>query len=338
MPRYIVIRIAVLCLAACATEPVPEPGRDVGEQPIMTQQGTELDGLLRQGTQLDGKFIHGFKFAGATLNGAPLVNFRLEKGELIAEQNGVTLRNTALKNTHLFAEAYNRNVQPPQTVNVEYQFSDIVAEDMTNDPTHTGNTFLYTLLQNVDNTGSWQPACPIDSNGRRVAIPLADTWDERGTRMPSAPWFTLACTTGVIAKCYRWGYRPWVTGYGNLATMHWTCTRVSRADYCGDGTPHTSNGNVINLWDILSPPGPILAQGSTPPGMTFEAAWDQNGALCFSHARWNLDGATRAAACPNRLRPPGQGMQVGTVCDNVSQALMMGGAAPRLFNESVIGP
>ena len=156
--------------------------------------------------------------------------------------------------------------------------------------------------------------------------------------MPSAQWFTLGCTTGVIAKCYRLGYRPWVTGYGNLSIMHWTCTRVLRADYCGDGISHTQNGKQINAWDVLSPPGPILAHGPTPPNMVFEAAFDQNGALCLSHERWSHGGAVEAAACPNRLRPPGQSMQPETVCDNVSQALMQSGGAPRMFNESVMPP
>lgn len=333
MTRYVIIASAALCLAACSAEPT----QSVDEQPFMQQQGRELQGLLLLGTQLQGKTLKGFRFAGATLNGAPLVSFRIDKGELVAEQNQVTLRGPALVNAHLFAEWENRNVHPPQTTVVEYQITGIAAEDPIFDPTHTGATFLYTLAQNVDNTGSWQPSCPLDGNGRRAAIPLADTWDERGNRSSSAPWFTLGCTTGAVAKCYRFGYRPWVTGYGNLKIIHTTCIRVVRADYCGDGVSHTQDGTLINVWDNLSPPGPILAQGSTPPGMTLEAAWDQNGALCLSHARWNLGGAVAAAACPNRLQPPGQANQPGTVCDNIDEALMHGNG-PRMFNESAMNP
>lgn len=332
MARRTVLRIAALWLAACSAE----PAHDIDQQPVMTQQGTELHGLLPHGSQLQGKTIEGFRFAGATLNGSPLVNLRIDKGELIAEHNQVTLRGTALVNARVFAEAKNRTVQPPRTIVVEYQITDIVAEDSIYDPLQTGNTFLYTLAHNVDNTGSWQPACPVDSDGRRAAIPLADTWDTMGTRINSAQLFTFGCTTAAIAKCYRLGYRPWVPGYGNLTITHWTCTRVLRADYCGDGVSHTLNGTLINVWDNLPSPGPILTQGSS--GMTFEAAWNQNGALCLSHARWDLDGAVVAAACPNRLRPPGQSMRPGTVCDNVAQALMQGGTPPRLFNESPILP
>src|SRR6185295_13836012 len=100
MTRYIVIRMAVLCLAACAAE----PAQSVEDQPFMQQQDTELQGLLLQGSQIQGMSMKGFRFAGATLNGAALVNFRLDKGELVAEQNGVTLRGTALVNAHLFAD------------------------------------------------------------------------------------------------------------------------------------------------------------------------------------------------------------------------------------------
>jgi hypothetical protein len=158
-------------------------------------------------------------------------------------------------------------------------------------------------------------------------------WDDMGNRSSSGPLFTFGCTTGVIATCYRWGYRPWVTGYGNLTITHWTCTRLARADYCGDGVAHTVDGTLINVWDNLGAPGPILAQGSTPPGMSFEAAWDQNGALCFSHARWSLGGAVVAAACPNRLQPP-QDNQPGMVCDTALQA----GANALMFNESALHP
>jgi hypothetical protein len=320
----------VLCLSACTAE----GGQGAKQQPVMMGQTTALQGIVLQGMlQTPGMTFQGFEFATATRNGAALANFRLVNGELMGEQNGATVRDTALVNTHLWAEFQNKTVHPPQNAVVEYRITSIVPEDTKYDPTQSGATFLYTLEQNVDGTGNWQPACPVDNDGRRAAIALADVWDDRGTRNASAPLFTLGCTTAVLAECYRWGYRPWVTGYGNLKLTHWTCTRVMRADYCGDGVAHTFDGTFINVWDNLAPPGPILARGATPPGMTFEAAWDQNGALCFSHARWNLGGEVAAAACPNRLQPP-RPNQPGTVCDNVQQ----GGGGARMFNESVPRP
>ena len=126
----------------------------------------------------------------------------------------------------------------------------------------------------------------------------------------------------MIAKCYRWGYRPWVTGYGDLTAMHWTCTRLARADYCGIGVPHTRNGTTINVWDTLPAPGPIQSHGGLLPplGMLFEAGWNTGGAVCLSHTRWLLDdGLAIAALCPTRLVAPG--VLSGTVCDLVAQVL-----------------
>jgi hypothetical protein len=138
----------------------------------------------------------------------------------------------------------------------------------------------------------------------------------------------------VIAKCYRWGYRPWVTGYGDLVSMHQTCTRLARADYCGNGIPHTHDGTLVHVWDTLPPPGPIQRHGLLAPvGMLFEAGWDTGGAVCLSRARWLLDdGAALAALCPGRLVPPGLGE---TVCDTAADVLGFDANA-RMFNESYL--
>jgi hypothetical protein len=304
----------------------------VDEQPIMKQQGAALQGVVLHGSQLQDMTLRGFRFAGATLNGVALVNLRLDKGELVAERNGVTLRGTALDEARIFAEAENKSVSPPQTVMVPYRIAAIEAEPAIYDP--TGGTFLYTIEQITSNTGAGQLACPADSDGRRAAIPLNDTWDERGSKNSSSQLFTLGCTTGAIAKCYRWGYRPWRTGFGNVAITHWTCTRLARADYCGDGVSHTMDGTLVNVWDNLNP-SPLQAQGMTPTGMSFEASWNQSGALCLSHTRWSINGAVLTAACSNRLRPPNQ--PNATVCNNPSEAPPSGGPN-RMFNESVLMP
>ena len=194
-----------------------------------------------------------------------------------------------------------------------------------------------TLEQRVSESGSWQPACSADADGQRVAIPLAATWDERGTRIVSPSMFTFGCTTGVIAKCYRWGYRPWVTTYGDLVAMHWTCTRLARADYCGIGRSHTRYGTGINVWDNLPSPGPIQAHGGLldlpPPGMLFEAGWDTGGAVCLSHSRWILDdGLELAALCPDRLLLPSL---VQLTCDTLPAVLGLNPDA-KMFNEAYL--
>ncbi|HEX2688332.1 MAG TPA: ADYC domain-containing protein [Kofleriaceae bacterium] len=326
--RVVPLGVAGLCATYLACE-LPED-TSIDEQATLNLQGSNL-----QGSNLQGMSMLGFQIDGATLGGVALVNLRIEGGEVVAEQNQVTQRGTALIGAHLQAQVRNLNVSPPATTLVEYRITGVVPEDAKYDPTGTGSTFLYTLEQWVDETSSWVPACPADVDGRRVAIPIAATWDERGSRSASSSLFTLGCTTGVIAKCYRWGYRPWVTGYGDLVTMHWTCTRLARADYCGDGVSHTYDGTLINVWDDLPAPGPIQTHGGLLPplGMLFEAGWDTGGAVCLSHARWLQIGPLIAASCPDRLMPVGIGP---LTCDTLSQVLGINSSA-HLFNESYLG-
>ncbi|HEY0483948.1 MAG TPA: ADYC domain-containing protein [Kofleriaceae bacterium] len=320
--------LGVLLLSACAE---PELGRV--QQAYMSQQGTQLHGIQLQGTQAAGMTLQGFQLEGATLNGAALVNLRVEHGELVAEQGQVTYHGADLVNAQVYAQVRNLFAIPPTTATLEYRITAIEAESPDYDPTHTGSTFLYTLEQNVDDTGSWQPACAIDGDGHHAAIPLTATWNGHGDRVESSSLFTFSCTTGVIAKCYRWGYRPWVTGYGDLTTLHWTCTRMARADYCGNGTSHTRDGTVINFWDNAPAPGPIRTQGTTPLGMLFEAGWSTSGAVCLSHARWLLSGPVIALGCPDRLIAPGLGILGATVCDTAAQVLGQATSA-RMFDES----
>jgi hypothetical protein len=290
------------------------------EQHGMEMQGMEMQGMEMQGMEMQGMEMQGFQLGGATIGGVDLDNVRVEKGEVVAEQNGVTLRGTALNGAHFIAQAAT-NADPPVVGYVEYRITAVTPESSSYDPTHTGNTYLYTLEQNVDGTDNWQPACGADYDDNHVAIPTTGIWDAQGNRVESSTLFTFGCTTGVIAKCYRWGYRPWVTGYGDMVSTHWTCTRLARADYCGNGISNTHDGTTINVWDRLPAPGPIQKRGPLnlpPAGMMLEAGWNTGGAVCLSHARWLLDD-TIGNLCPDRLVAPG--LLGATVCDTLAQVL-----------------
>lgn len=333
--RESMMRLHVCCLTLGVAFGVALVGCNVVEISTTEQagenlQGENLQGENLQGENLQGMTMQGIRLSGATLSGVALTNVRVDRGELVAQRGPDTLRGTSLEGAHFLADARDLAASLPAVV--EYRITRIEPERSQYDPTKTGHTFLYTLEQWVSDTGSWQPGCPADDDGRKVAIPLAAVWDERGDRSVSTTRFTFGCTTGVIAKCYRWGYRPWVTGYGDLVAMHWTCTRLARADYCGNGVPNTHDGTLINVWDTLPPPGPIQRHGLLPPaGMLFEAGWNTSGAVCLSHARWLLDdGPAIAALCPQRLVPPGLGQ---TVCDSLADVAGYDANA-RMFNES----
>ena len=47
-----------------------------------------------------------------------------------------------------------------------------------------------------------------------------------------------------------------------------------RADYCGNGKPHTRDGTRIELWDREG-----IQVDTSEPGLTFEAAWNEDGAV-----------------------------------------------------------
>src|SRR5262245_8931601 len=200
-----ILSVLALFASGCATDVLKT---SVAVQGEATQQGTQLLGIQLLGNQLSGMKMVGFQLSGATLNGSALVNVRIENGELVAEQNGNTLHNTALATAHLIAQVHNGGT----TATVEYKIDAVAAESSTYDPLNTGSTWLYTLSQNVDGSGTYQTACPADADGNHVAIPIGGaTWSDSGDRVTSSTLFTFSCTTGVIAKCYRWGYRPWVT-------------------------------------------------------------------------------------------------------------------------------
>ena len=344
---------AILCVAfsACGVVDDETSGAtvttdttDTTEQAVIQTQGIEMQGIEMQGIEMQGMNLVGFQVSGATLGSSALQRVRLQKGEVVAERSQSSVRGTGLIGAHFMAQVRDISVSPPATATLEFRIADIDSEDDKYDPTNSGHTFLYTLEQRNPDNGAWQAACPADLDGRHVAIPVGAIWNEHGDRVESTSLFTFACTSGVIAKCYRWGYRPWLNGYGDsMVAMHQTCTRLARADYCGNGMPGTKDGTKINVWDRLSSPGPIQKHGGPtilglplplpPPGMLFEAGWNTDGAVCLSTARWLLDdGIGLLRVCPDKLVPPG--LLLPTVCDTITAVFAFDPNA-RMFNESL---
>lgn len=335
------VAMALLWVGCAVEEPIDDPPETATPVARVQSQGRKLQGRKLQGRSLQGVDLEnlsllGFRYANATLDGAPLANLRVVKGELLAERGGVTIRGTGLTNARITGDA----TDGTQLVEVEYRVVAVQAESAANDPTSTGNTFLYRIQQFA--TDTWVDACDPDDDARQAAIPVAMTWNTTGDRVASTTHFTFGCTSAVIGKCYRWGYRPWLTGFGgaDFSALHQACTRAARADYCGDGISHTEDGTAINIWDRLPAPGPIQKQGLLPPlGFLFEAGWNTDGASCLSRARWLVDDLLNlqvANLCPDRLIPPtilGGIVVGGAVCDTVNSVLQQDPTA-LIFNQS----
>ena len=137
--------------------------------------------------------------------------------------------------------------------------------------------FLYELRAQED--GEWRNICEPDPQGEGWAIPLHGHMGEDGHFEPDPRKLTLTCTSGVLGKCLRAGYRFWDPDAQALQRFQ-ACTRLYRADYCGDGQGWTADGTLIDVYDDAGVQSP-------EPGsdLTFEAGWSPAGAVCVHHTR-----------------------------------------------------
>jgi hypothetical protein len=122
-----------------------------------------------------------------------------------------------------------------------------------------------------------------------LAMLAPGSWSARGDHAATAG-VTIACEHGAIAKCALWGYAPWNVGDAE----HVACTRMVRADYCGDGTSWTRDGTPIDVTDVDGIQ--TLAGG---PGMSFEAGWTEHGAACVRTTRYEVLGAHDETLLPS---------------------------------------
>jgi hypothetical protein len=137
------------------------------------------------------------------------------------------------------------------------------------------------------------------------ALALQGIWDSSGAHQAVPGQLTFACENGAIAKCIRWGYKPWEHRNGQpLTALHQACTRMARADYCGDGRSHTRQDTPIDMYDRLG----VLARTTESSSewdlsrASFEAAWAPDGASCLARTRDGRALETVIQECPGRFR------------------------------------
>ncbi|MBW4434899.1 MAG: hypothetical protein KME28_25095 [Pelatocladus maniniholoensis HA4357-MV3] len=189
-------------------------------------------------------------------------------------------------------------------------------------------TYLYTVFYLDRSDSKWKNLCTPDAKNVAKAIPLSGFWDKTGAYIESTNLVTFGCTSGVTAKCVRWGYKPWKNVKGkSLRDFHQACTRMARADYCGNGKPHTREGTLIYIYDVLD----IQNKGSEK-GMVFEAAWGPDGASCINRPRWFETLSEIRKQCPEKL--------TGRINENGScatdQKALQNWPNSLLFNDSLV--
>ena len=220
--------------------------------------GIQFNGIQFNGIQFNGIQFNGSSFTG-TLDGVVMTDVDFAGAEIAVTMGGsaFTLR---------FDDVYEDPARPG------------------------GDVYFYDVSVREDSVGTWSSLCKDVGGNPVAAIPVANYWNyTTGARVDDANVVTFACRGAAIAKCVEWGYIPWHTAVQcdsegacaaiSLKDHHQACTRMVRADYCGDGQSYTFNGTPIDLYDRLQ----TQVQASSTLGYTNwapEAEWGPNGATC----------------------------------------------------------
>jgi hypothetical protein len=220
--------------------------------------GISLNGISLNGISLNGTKVNGISLNGISLNGISLNGISLNGISL----NGISLNGTDFIGAHLDGQLSNGD-------KLQLRIDDIA-------PLTGDNADVLAYEVSADSDGGWVPLCGYEPDGsvkRALAVP--GTWDlATGAWSDSGEAFSFACRHASVAKCVEFGYKTWL-GFGDH--QH-ACVRMLRADYCGDGTPHTITGTPINLYDNAS----VQLDTESWP---VDAEWGPDGALCMNHVR-----------------------------------------------------
>ena len=119
---------------------------------------------------------------------------------------------------------------------------EITIRSVEEDPHAVGGRVLLHHFLVRDDTGRQADMCAPDAEGHSLGFPVRD----------GHGGFDLACTSGAVGKCIRWGYRPWEEQPGGppLAALHQACVHMARADYGGDGDDARGHDDLLvrPLW------------------------------------------------------------------------------------------
>ncbi|WAS97320.1 ADYC domain-containing protein [Nannocystis punicea] len=276
LTRGISVVACVCSLASCdgvadLADPAVELREQVGNG--MALNTAVLNGMRMNGMRMNGMRMNGMRMNGINLNGINLNGLSLTGSSLSA----TGLVNGALQ---LFTGA--QLVGAVIDLDIDGEPWKLRFDDIYKNPAApTSDVWFYDISIQAPGDPGWESLC-FDHLGQPTqAIPLANHWDlTTGARIVDPGVVTFACRDAVLAKCVEWGYRPWATaGSTSLANHHQACTRMARADYCGDGTPHTFTGTPIDVLDKLSPriqAAATLSRSNWGP----EAEWGPSGAVC----------------------------------------------------------
>lgn len=238
--------------------------------------GTELNGSVLNGMRLNGMRLNGMRLNGTLLNaitqlGVTLSNLQFSGGSLLSAYDP-NVAQTKI-GAQLAGMVLNLGFDPLATgtdQNKKVKIKSVVQSSVQSD------VYFYEV-ENEIAANTFETVCVDGANNPVAAIPVKNSWDPTtGARSGLADALTWACRGAAIAKAIEWGYRPWVSQ--QMEDAHASAVHMIRGDYCGDGTPHTSNGNPIDVSDKWN-----IQVNDTSWGI--EAVWGPDGALCLNTPR-----------------------------------------------------
>ena len=247
------------------------------EQAVTIENGISLNGISLNGISLNGISLNGISLNGVSVNGTPI---------------SIAVTGPPLVGAGLVGSRWTGHVTSGTTVPLR-----IDAAQQGSGP--NSDVWSYEISALVDHR--WQPLCRDHTGHPLFADTVRGSWNlgagvpGGGSYNPRTSDFTIACRGSSIAKCVELGYKPWNGDIRELAA----CVRALRGDYCGDGTPYTVDGAIVNIYDD---------DGIQPDGIpwTPEAEWTPDGATCVSTAkatRFSQDAHMTPRCFPHTLKP-----------------------------------
>jgi pentapeptide MXKDX repeat protein len=291
--------LASLAITGCAFDEVDdEIGSDQSE--IIAGNGMSLNGMSLNGMSINGMSLNGMSINGMSINGMSLNGMSL---------NGMSINGSQLAGTTSGGQPVSGSGLVGATLAGLLSDGGSLTLRITSAQTLAApnkQVWAYGLEAQTD-TG-WQPLCGTQEGVPVLAIPLTGLWNYASGVAGGGSWsasgnaFTFGCRGTALAKCVELGYKPTSSvGGTSLRHHHQACTRMLRADYCGDGTSWTTDGTPVNLYDALGIQSDAAA-------WLVDAEWTPNGAVCTNNIR---DFQPGSPSCVTTLHDPDCGSFAG---------------------------
>jgi len=260
--RFKTLSALFLITVGCADTEVAKTA--VTDQEVVGGNGVSMNGVSMNGVSVNGVSMNGVSMNGVSMNGVSM--------------NGVSINGVSMNGLDFIGATLTASLSNGGTLALH--IDDI-------DPLTGANDDILAYEVSVATDTGPTSLCGYEADGSpRRALAVPGTWNlTTGAWSDGGGTFSFACRAASIAKCVEMGYKTW----DGFADHQHACVRMLRADYCGDGTPHTVNGTPINIYDNAG------VQADTE-SWQIDGEWTADGALCFNHYR----GAATMPSCSQK--------------------------------------